>query len=267
MSYLDICTNLLSSQFRRDREQIIARAREAAVTFIVTATDLAEAEQAIELCGEHDLRCTAGIHPHSAGAAEPAWERTLSRLLQAPAVCAVGETGLDFNRDFSPRTEQRTVFSAQIELARTHDKPLFVHDRDSNGEVLAMLSAALPLPPTTVHCFTGTEAELEGYIDAGFYIGITGWISDPERGRALRQLVRHIPLQQLLIETDAPYLRPYNAPDSFLREHGLSNRYKRRNEPALLPWVAQAVAMARGETLEVIEQATYANALRAFALG
>lgn len=174
-------------------------------------------------------------------------------------VCAVGECGLDFNRNFSTQEEQIRAFQAQIEVAIEVSKPLFVHDRESQGQVLKMLTKT-NLPPTVIHCFTGSENDLRGYLEAGFYIGITGWICDEKRGEDLRTMVKQIPLDKLLVETDAPFLRPQNAPSDFVSNHGIAAKWKKRNEPALLAWVVEEIAKHRQESVEHIAQATSNNA-------
>lgn len=266
---IDICVNLLNGQFREDTEAIIARAAAAGVArFVITGTDLDSSRRALEWC-THGRRATAGVHPHDAGDLPADWLEQLHAIASDERVCAVGETGLDFNRNYTPQAAQRAVFDAQIELAQALGRPLFVHDRESNGEVLQRLLAAsqrAPLPPVVIHCFTGTADELDAYLEAGFYIGITGWICDERRGDQLRGLVPRIPLERLLLETDAPFLRPHNAPPDFADRHGLSGRHRKRNEPALLPSVLAGVAACRDEPESVIAAATTRNAETLFVL-
>ena len=260
MKLTDVCVNLTNGQFNTDRNDVVSRSRDAEVQMVVTATDLQTTREAIALSQQYGLRCTAGVHPHDAGNVPEDWLVQLETLTRCPEVCAVGETGLDFNRNYSPRADQETVFSAQIDLARRLDLPLFVHDRDSDGAVYAHLQRAGQLPPTTVHCFTGSAQDLQNYIDAGYFIGITGWITEQKRGRQLRQLAAQIPPEQLLIETDAPFLRPHNAPADFMVHH------PRRNEPALLRYVCEGLATCRPETAEQLATITRHNAARALRL-
>src|SRR5262249_4358658 len=145
-------------------------------------------------------------------------------------VRAVGECGLDFNRDFSPRPVQERWFAAQLALAAALDKPVFLHERDAHARFVAILKEAPPVRGV-VHCFTGTRAELDVYLEMGLHIGITGWICDERRGAGLAALVRHVPLDRLLVETDAPFLVPRD-----LRPRPA------HNEPAFLPHIAQTVA-------------------------
>ena len=264
-SIIDICVNLTDKQFAPDREAIIERARQAGVCgMLVVATNMSASKQAVTLCGTADLKCTVGIHPHDSAAAEKDWLTQMAAIAKHPQVAAIGETGLDFNRNFSPPEIQIEIFAKQIEFAQSIDKPLLVHDRDSAGKVASLLQQAGQLPPTVIHCFTGNRQELETYLAAGYYIGITGWVTEAERGAELRNLIPHIPLSQLLIETDAPYLKPKNTPSEFMQTHALKSRLKRRNEPALLPYVLAAISELREETPQNIAAVTTQNAQRVF---
>ncbi len=265
MRYIDICVNLDNSQFANDRREVLDRARAAGVSgILLTATSIASTRQVIEWCEPPHLFCTAGVHPHDAASVEDNWTTELEQLAGHPAVRAIGETGLDFNRNYSPPQDQMRVFRDQIDLARRLGKPLFVHDRESEGAVYKTLTGAGELPPTVIHCFTGTANDLNAYLEAGFYIGITGWVADERRGAALRALVPDIPLERLLLETDAPFLRPHNTPASFMEDHSLPGKWKRRNEPALLPRVCQAVAECYELDAEVVAAACYRNAADLF---
>jgi len=264
---IDIGVNLLHPQFDDDRDAVLERARQAGVeTLIVTSTDLSTAERAVGFCSARGLFCTAGIHPHDAKDAPANLVQVLESLAAHPAVCAIGETGLDFNRNFSPPDVQRRVFAMQLELAARTGLAVFVHDRDSNGEVHRMLAPlARDLSGVVVHCFTGTEQDLDNYLDAGFSIGVTGWVCDPRRGAALAALVPRIPGDRLLVETDAPFLLPPMTADSW-PPAAVSRRHKRRNEPMLLPRIIARLAELRGEDPEVLTAVTAANARRLFSL-
>jgi TatD DNase family protein len=263
---IDIGVNLLHAQFNADRESVLARARQAGIEqMLITATDLASSRRAIDFCAQHQLYCTAGIHPHDAAAAPDDYIDQLARLAQHPQIKAIGETGLDFNRNFSPPDVQREVFAAQIELAVELGKPLFVHDRDSDGEVAQLLaSGGASAIGVVIHCFTGTAAQLRAYLEAGYSIGITGWVCDPKRGRELRQLVAEIPLPRLLLETDAPFLLPKELRD--WPPQGVAGKHKRRNEPSTLPVIAATLAQLMGVTSEELIGATTANARLLFDL-
>lgn len=258
---VDIGANLTHDSFDLDREAVIARALAAGVRrIIVTGADLTHSREALALAAAHPqtLYATVGVHPHHAGAFSGATPDEIARLLASPAAVAVGECGLDYYRDFSPRPAQRDAFAAQIAIAVEMGKPLFVHEREAHADLVAVLDEfGARLPPVVVHCFTGTDAELDAYLERGYSIGITGWICDERRGLHLPQLVARIPPGRLMLETDAPYLLPRD----------LSPRpATRRNEPCWLPHVAAAVARARGENLEDTADHTTAAAARFFGL-
>jgi TatD DNase family protein len=260
---IDIGVNLLHAQLTHDREAVLARAWDAGIEhIIVTGTDLGASRAAAAFVAADQtgrLSATAGIHPHHAHQAPEEWRQALRKLAGAPAVVAIGETGLDFNRDFAPRPAQERLFREQLALAAELDLPVFVHDREAGDTVAGCLREAASLTSgVVVHCFTGTASELHRYLDLGCCIGITGWVCDRRRGGALRELVPHVPLERLMIETDAPFLKPHNAP---------KDGRGRRNEPALLPWVARQVAELRGIGERELGEVTAANARRFFRLG
>tara|TARA_B100000315_G_scaffold255408_1_gene298660 strand:+ start:893 stop:1639 length:747 start_codon:yes stop_codon:yes gene_type:complete len=241
---------------------VLQRARSHAVSpLLLTGTDLDSSAAAIGLCAVHsDLFCTAGIHPHDAAGAPDDWADRLRTLAANPAVRAIGETGLDFNRNYSPPEAQRALFAGQIVLAGDLGKPLFVHDRDTGGAVYEMLAERSPtVPDVVVHCFTGNRVDLERYLEAGYYIGITGWVCDPSRGDELRSLVPDIPIDRLLVETDAPFLFPAGA-------SAPAAGRKHRNEPCLLPYVINEIARLRNVHSDAIAAATTSNARALFSL-
>ena len=233
---------------------------------LITCTELSMVPAAIELCEEFNLHCTAGVHPHDAQEAEADLSVRLLRLANSPRVKAIGETGLDFNRNYSPENEQRRVFNTQLQVAGTCGLPVFVHDRDSDGGVYDLLAAhANDLAGVVVHCFTGTSQDLDRYLGLDCYIGITGWICDKKRGALLRSLISRIPLDRLLIETDAPFLVPHTTQSSWHVDNapGIS---KRRNEPALLPLIARQISNETRVPMEDIVTHSTQNARRLFDL-
>ncbi|MCC5888100.1 MAG: TatD family hydrolase [Gammaproteobacteria bacterium] len=258
---VDIGVNLTASQFDQDLPSVLERARAAGVVRqLVTGTDLPHSHSALALAAAHpgELFATAGVHPHAAAAVPAHWRQELGDLLADPEVRAAGETGLDFNRDYSPRPDQEAVFIAQLELAAEHRKPVFLHERDTEGRFFDLLAPlADDLTGGVLHCFTGSERDLDRALTAGLHIGITGWICDERRGGTLAALAPRIPAERLMIETDAPWLLPRT-----IRPRQKS----RRNEPGLLPWVLAALAACRDEDPMELARTTTANACRLFGL-
>lgn len=229
---IDIGANLTNSRFQEDLDQVLARARGAGVNhIIVTGTSLGASRAALALAKAHPglLTCTAGVHPHDAKNWDAKCAKAIADMVRQPQVVAVGECGLDFNRNFSPREAQLACFEAQLQLAAQVKKPVFLHERDAHADFFTLLARYRPqLSGAVVHCFTGDTQELKAYLDLDCHIGVTGWVCDQRRGDALRQAVKHIPLDRLMIETDAPFLTPPN-----LSPKPANNR----NEPMYLPQV------------------------------
>jgi TatD DNase family protein len=261
MTLVDIGANLTHSSFREDLDAVLARARDAAVrTIVVSGTTVGESRQASTLAEAHPdlLYATAGVHPHHARECDEQTIPRLRALAAHPRVVAIGECGLDFNRNYSPHPDQERWFEAQLDLACELGKPLFLHSRDAHPRFAEMLRTRRDrLPPAVAHCFTGEEDELRAYLDLGLYIGITGWICDERRGRHLLALVRQIPGDRLLIETDSPYLTPRD-----LRPQPRA----RRNEPAFLPHILRTIARALDRPAEEVGAETARNARQLFAL-
>jgi TatD DNase family protein len=259
---IDIGANLTSKSFARDLASVVDRAVRAGVhTMVVTGTSLAGSRGAADLAERTTraaLYATAGVHPHHAVEATGDWLAELRALGGRARVVALGECGLDFNRNYSPQADQIRCFRAQLELAAELRLPVFLHERDAHDTFAGILREHRPsLSAAVVHCFTGTRAELETYLSLDLHVGITGWICDERRGRDLVALVPAIPGARLMIETDAPYLLPRNMP---------SPPRDRRNEPAFLPYVLNAVAAARGEDPATTAAITTATAREFFGL-
>jgi TatD DNase family protein len=258
--FIDIGANLTHESFADDRDQVIARAVDAGVSRqVVTGADLSSSKAAAALAAANPRRLwsTAGVHPHHAQGFEPGTRHELHELFALPQVVAVGECGLDYFRNFSPPAAQRAVFIMQLEIAAAVGKPVFLHQRDAHEDFVAILEEFGASLNGVAHCFTGGAEELEEYLTLGLSIGVTGWICDERRGARLRDAAARIPLDRLMLETDAPYLLPRD----------LAPRPKsRRNEPAYLPHIARAVAAIRGETVERLASATTQNAVKFFGL-
>ncbi|MEJ2419180.1 MAG: TatD family hydrolase [Exilibacterium sp.] len=239
---IDIGVNLTNSRFDKDLQAVLERSLNAGIgTIIITGTSETTSQAALTLCektlGEKSLPgrlyATCGVHPHDARQFGAGSGENLRQLASHPSVVAIGETGLDFNRDFSPRPEQIKAFETQLELAA------------DDG---------------VVHCFTGTREALFDYLDLDLHIGITGWICDERRGAELQRLVANIPLPRLMLETDAPYLLPRTLPASVKPKNG-------RNEPAFLPYVLEMLARHYPAPPRAIAEQTTQTAQAFFRLG
>jgi TatD DNase family protein len=258
MQLIDIGANLTHAAFQADLDEVVARAHAAGVTgMVVTGTGVEESRAAAALAAARPgLYATAGVHPHHASDCNEATMPALREIARQPKVVAIGECGLDFNRNYSPHPDQEKWFLAQLELGIELGKPLFLHSRDAHPRFAEILRAHRPAK-AVAHCFTGEKAELHAYLDLGLHVGITGWICDERRGKHLLELVRDIPRDRLLLETDAPYLTPRD-----LRPQPKA----RRNEPAFLPHIARAVAHALGRPVEDVAAETTLNARELFSL-
>ena len=261
MELIDVGANLCHESFASDLEDVLGRAAGAGVTrLIVTGTSVSDSRAAMELARRHPrrLRATAGVHPHQAAAFGRSAEAEIEALARCGEVAAIGETGLDFYRDFSPRPDQERAFEAHLDLAARLGLPVFMHERDAHRRFVEILAPFRGrLGPAVIHCFTGGRAALHTYLDLDLHVGITGWICDERRGLHLRPLVREIPPDRLMLETDSPYLLPRD-----LRPRPRT----RRNEPMWLPHVARAVAAAAGEPVEEVAARTTAAACAFFGL-
>jgi TatD DNase family protein len=260
-SLIDIGINLAHDSFNSDRDAVIARAvRAGVVQMIVTGSNGPSTHDAIALARSHpgQLFATAGVHPHHAKELSNELLAELRQLATLPEVVAVGECGLDYFRDLSPRPVQQRAFHRQLELAALVGKPVFLHQRDAHEDFVAILREhRAALCGGVAHCFTGTREELTDYLQMDLAIGITGWICDERRGSHLVSLMNEISADRLMLETDGPYLLPRDLP---------AKPESRRNEPAFLPHVAATVARARGVSLDELAAATTAVARRLFGL-
>ena len=261
MTLIDIGANLTHDSFDHDREAVLQRARAAGVTkMVITGASREHSPKALILARTYpgELFATAGVHPHHAVEYTDECDAEMRELHAHPEVVAVGECGLDYNRDFSPRPAQRRAFERQLQLAAENGKPLFLHQRDAHDDFVAMMkNFDGRLGPAVVHCFTGTRKELFDCLDQDWHIGITGWLCDERRGLHLRELVKHIPANRLMIETDAPYLLPRTVKPQ--PSH-------RRNEPMYLAHIVEELARDRGEAVEAVAAATTATATAFFRL-
>lgn len=258
---IDIGANLTHESFVHDLDEVLLRAGRSGVTrFIATGTTVAGSEAALRLAAQRpgSIWATAGIHPHHAAEFSQQAVRDLQAMLGDPLAVAVGECGLDYCRNYAPSGDQRQAFEGQLKIAADCGKPVFLHQRDAHDEFLRILRDYRPsLSGGVAHCFTEGPAVLDDYLELGLYIGITGWICDERRGADLRAALARLPLDRLLLETDAPYLLPRT----------LSPKPRtRRNEPAYLTEVLRVVADSMQQTAEVVAAASSQNAERLFRL-
>jgi TatD DNase family protein len=261
MELIDVGVNLTHDSYDSDRDDVIAAAERVGIRrMVITGTTVDASQAAKSLAEKHPGRmyATAGIHPHHATDCDADAIDQLKALAETANVVAVGECGLDYFRNFSPPHAQRDAFEAQLQLAVDLGMPVFLHQRDAHDDFLAMVrNFRSELTDAIAHCFTGTVSQCDDYLDLDMHIGVTGWVCDERRGHDLQQAVPHIPLERLLVETDAPYLLPRT-----IRPRPKS----RRNEPAMLTWVVEQIASLRNTDIEEIAAQSTANAERFFRL-
>ena len=254
MSWCDIGVNFTDK--RLFFEPVFERALAVDVShIIITGTNLDKSQQAIQLAQQYPnhLWTTVGVHPHDASQFTTQTIDDLRNLAKSTRVVAIGECGLDFNRNFSTPEQQCFAFEQQLKLACELGLPVFLHERDAfEVQIEYLTKYRNDLHGGVVHCFTGDIKQMERYLDLGLYIGITGWVCDLKRGQALRGAIKSLPLERILLETDSPYLRP----------KGLANNRKvdnGNNEPAYLPYIAQEVASLMATDIEVLQLACQVN--------
>ncbi|PWN60417.1 TatD family hydrolase [Chryseobacterium viscerum] len=259
-TYIDIGINLTNKQFYNEHDEIINRALDQGVEhMILTGTSVKGSKESAEIAEEYPeiLFSTAGIHPHDAKSFNGESIGELRKLLKQDHVISVGECGLDFDRDFSPRPIQEKCYKAQLELAIEVNKPLFLHERSAFKRFNDITDEYLSqLPEAVVHCFTGTLDEAKTYLDKGLYLGFTGAISDEKRFKHLEDVIKYVPLDRMMIETDAPFMLPKN----------MSRMQNRRNEPSFLPYVAQTIAHLKKISISEVADETTETARNFFRL-
>jgi TatD DNase family protein len=242
--------------YEKDLRGVVARARENHVlSAMIVGTHLESSRKTVELAGRFEgLYASVGVHPHDAKTCSNEVMDALVLLAKNPGVRAWGETGLDFNRMFSPRKDQEKWFLRQLEAADALKLPVILHERDSQGRFYDILQQThTPVRTGVVHCFSGTKKEMIQALDLGYHIGITGIVTQAVRGESLRKLVPWIPVDRLLIETDAPYLTPVPQRNKF-----------RRNEPAFVLSVLLKIAEVRKEDPETLSETLWQNTCRLY---
>ena len=238
MEFIDIGLNLMHKSFNKDREELIENGKKVGVSkAIITGSSLSSSIDAANYASKYPntLYSTCGVHPHDAKTCNEETIPQLEELAKEDCVVAIGECGLDYNRNFSPQSVQRKWFKEQLQLAEKLDMPVFLHDRESYEDFSKILRQFPTVAQkSVVHCFTGDKYEVEDYLSLGCYIGVTGWICDERRGDKLREAVKLIPPEKLMIETDAPFLIPRD----------LNPKPKKhRNEPKYLPHILNRIAL------------------------
>lgn len=248
----DSHAHLDDEKFDMDRDEVIARALENGVTGMINAGScMASSARSVALAQQYDsIYAAVGIHPHDAKAAQEQDYEQLAAWSQLHKVVGIGEIGLDYYYDFSPRDLQRTVFVRQIDVARQMDMPFIIHDRDAHGDILEVLRKEAKGLKGVLHCFSGSLEMAKEVIKMGFYISIAGPVTFKNAAK-LPEIVASVPLERLLVETDCPYLTPH------------PHRGK-RNEPAYVKLVAEQVASLRGMDFSDLAKATSENVKRLF---
>lgn len=260
MSLIDIGVNLTNSRLYHDREYHKQEAISAGVIHqIITGTSYETSLKALSICEEDPsyYSATAGCHPHDAKDFTTEHLQGIQSLIEHECVIAIGECGLDFNRNFSAPDIQCDVFEQQINLALETDMPLFLHQRDAHTKFMEHLTPHADSVRGVCHCFTEGKDEMRDYLDLGFYIGITGWLCDERRGKLLQEALRYLPLDRLLFETDAPYLLPRT-----IRPRPKSNM----NIPSYLPWVVKTAEEITGVSAQELSEISTQNCHTLFTL-
>ncbi len=251
---VDTHAHLQWASFDKDREQVIRRAVRAGVKYIVNiGFNLDGCRKGIELTEKHsELYASVGIHPHNASQFNQDMLDELRRLSGNPKVVAIGEIGLDYYRNLSPRQEQKKAFEAQLSLAEELELPVVIHDRDAHDDILEALSEFRGKRRGIMHCFSGSREMAEQCIKSDFYISFAGPVTFPN-ARKLHGIAKWIDLEKILLETDSPWLAPQQVRG-------------KRNEPAFLPFVAEKIARLKGIRLDELEESTSGNAEEIFQL-
>ncbi|XP_046996066.1 3'-5' ssDNA/RNA exonuclease TatD [Schistocerca americana] len=280
---IDIGANLTNKKYGRDLDSVVQRAKDAGVQkIIVTGTSLRSSKEALRLTRifPGTLYSTAGIHPHDAKSWTEGYLDDLRDIASNPECVAIGECGLDYNRDFSTPDMQREVLEKQVALACELRKPLLLHERDAHKDLIKILEKYKEnLPSVVIHCFSGTFEEAESYIKMGIYLGITGYLCKDKSDNGVRKLLESgvIPLEQLMVETDSPFMYPNTRASKLpphvkeaLTERSLTflQRYCtfQRNEPCSLPAIVEMVGAFMRKGPEEVALATAFNALKVFGL-
>jgi TatD DNase family protein len=251
---IDTHAHLTDPAFNEDREAVLQRAFDSGVNKIIEIScETGLWDKSKEFVKKDNLYISYGIHPHEAGKASEKDFEKLESLLQDAKTVAIGEIGLDYHYDFSPRKTQREVFLKQLDIAAKYNKTLIIHCRSAYEELMTILKNYKNYPKGVIHCFSGTPEEAEIYVEMGFLLGIDGPVTFPKSDK-LRQVVKETDISKLLIETDCPYLAP--------------QKYRgRRNEPSYIVETLSKIAETKNISYEEAEKITYENAANLFGIG
>ena len=257
--FIDIACNFTHESFKHNLDEVINNAEQEGVEkFVLLCASLADIDpiKVIQDNAPEKYFISAGIHPHHATEILEINHDALLNKLKSISPNAIGETGLDYFRNISPPDIQKKSFGMHIEIAKELSLPLYLHQRDAHGDFIRIIKENISnFPKFVVHCFTGTQAELDEYLELGAYIGLTGWICDAKRNIDLRKSIKNIPIEKMMIETDSPYLIPKNL---------MVKPKKNVNEPKYLPHIANEICELTGYDLEELKSATSNNAIEFF---
>jgi len=257
---IDIGANITHPQLYNQLDKIIVNIENSNTKkVIITSSNLSDTKLALEIINKHPdiFYTTVGYHPHNAKDFLKENIKPIKDCAQDKNIIAIGECGLDYYREYSSKKEQEFCFEQQLIIAEDTTLPVFLHEREAHKDFVKILEQYINnISNAVVHCFTGNKDELSKYLDMGCYIGITGWISDIERGRHLHQLLKYIPIDRLMIETDSPYLTPKNLP---FKNDGV-------NQPSYLSYVAETIAECLNKDIEFIINITSDNTKRFFSI-
>ena len=255
----DIACNFTSERFDKDLDEVINRAITNKITkFGLICSQMSDLNKLLKIYEQYskNMFYTIGVHPHHANEINDDYLKKLKDEITTNNPHAIGETGLDFFRNLSTYEEQIYAFEEQIKIAIDTNKPLFLHQRDSHDDFIKILRKySSDISKAVVHCFTGTQEQLDDYLELDFYIGVTGWICDEKRNVELRKTIKNIPLEKLMIETDCPYLIPKN-----LVEKPKNNR----NEPSNLNHIINEIAELMEIDIDILRKQTFENTINYF---
>ena len=255
----DIACNFTSERFNKDLDKVIERAIANKITkFGLICSRMSDLNKLLKIYKQYSksMFYTIGVHPHHANEINDDYLKKLKNVITTNNPHAIGETGLDFFRNLSTYEQQIYVFEEQIKIAIDTNKPLFLHQRDSHDDFIKILRKySSDISKAVVHCFTGTQGQLDDYLELDCYIGITGWICDEKRNVELRKAIKKIPLEKLMIETDCPYLIPKN-----LVEKPKNNR----NEPTNLNHIINEIAVLMEIDIDILRKQTFENTINYF---